>query len=123
MNSTYHEGFKGKGGDKIERPKPEDLLKSNGPCPQLSSYSAQFPGYRGNNQYIKPTDQHTRGAFPLRSRSTYAKEFVKKDSFKDDYTYFPDQLRTKSNWFGKTTYENAFNNPNPEYFAKKIKVV
>lgn len=61
MNSTYLHGFKGKSGDKIERPKPEDLLKSNGPCPQLSTYSSQFPGFRGENQYIKPTDKHTRG--------------------------------------------------------------
>jgi hypothetical protein len=42
---------------------------------------------------------------------------------KDNYTYFPDQLRTGSNWFGKTTYESFFNNPNPEYFAKKAKIV
>jgi hypothetical protein len=73
MNSTYLHGFKGNSGDKIERPRPEDLLKSNGPCPQLSTYSSQFPGFRGDNQYIKPTDKHTRGSFPLRSKSTYAK--------------------------------------------------
>jgi hypothetical protein len=48
---------------------------------------------------------------------------VKKDPLKDDYTYFPDQLRAKSNWFGRTTYENFFSNPNAEYFAKKVKVV
>lgn len=123
MNSTYLNGFKGHSGDKIERPKPEDLLKSSGPCPQMSTYSSQFPGFRGENQYIKPTDKHTRGEFPLRSRSTYAKEFAKKDPVKDDYSYFPDQLRTGSNWFGKTTYENFFNNPNPEYFAKKVKMI
>jgi hypothetical protein len=73
LGSTYSNGFKGQNGDKLERPKPEDLLKSSGPCPQLSSYSAQFPGFKGDNQYIKPTDRHSRGAFPLRSRSTYAK--------------------------------------------------
>ena len=123
MNSTYHEGFKGKSGDKIERPKPEDLLKSSGPCQQLTTYSSLFPGFKGGNQYVKPTDKHVRADFPLRSKSTYTKEYVKKDSLKDDYTYFPDQLRTNSNWFGKTTYDNAFNNPNPEYFAKKVKLV
>ena len=121
LNSTYLEGFRGKYGDKIERPMPEDLLKSNGPCPQLSSYSSHFPGYRGDNQYVKPTDKHTRGYFPLRSKSTYANEYVLKAPLKDDYTYFPDQLRSKSNWFGRTTYENFFSNPNPEYFAKKVK--
>lgn len=73
MSSTYREGFKDRKGDDIERPIPEDLLHSNGPCPQLSSYSSQFPGYRGDNQYVKPTDKHTRGYFPLRSKSTYTK--------------------------------------------------
>lgn len=123
MNSTQREGFTGRKGDKIERPHPEDLLHSNGPCPQLSSYTSQFPGYRGDNQYVKPTDSHTRGYFPLRSKSTYAKEFVNKVPEKDDYTYFPDQLKTGSNWFGKTTYGEFFSNPNPEYFAKKVKVI
>ena len=123
MSSTYIEGFKGRGGDRLERPVPEDLLKSSGPCPQLSSYSSQFPGYKGENQYIKPTDRHTRGYFPLRSKSTYSNHFVAKDAAKDDYTYFPDQLRTKSNWFGRTTYENFYSNPNPEYFAKKVKII
>jgi hypothetical protein len=99
------------------------LLKSSGPCPQLSSYSSNFPGYRGDNQYVKPTDKHARGYFPLRSKSTYANEYVQKAPLKDDYTYFPDQLRSKSNWFGRTTYENFFSNPNPEYFAKKVKNV
>lgn len=104
MSSTYIEGFKGKSGDKLERPRPEDLLKSNGPCPQLSSYTSQFPGYKGDNQYIKPTDKHSRGYFPLRSKSTYANEYIKKEPKIDDYTYIPDQLKTGKNWFGKTTY-------------------
>jgi len=72
---------------------------------------------------VKPTDKHTRGYFPLRSKSTYAKEFVKKNPEADDYKYFPDQLRAKSNWYGRTTYENFYNNPNPEYFAKKVKIL
>jgi hypothetical protein len=61
MNSVYREGFKGKSGDSLSRPHPEDLLHSEGPSLNLSSYSAQFPGYRGDNQYVKPTDKHTRG--------------------------------------------------------------
>ena len=123
MWSTYTNGFTGNKGDNIERPHPEDLLHSNGPCPQLSSYSSQFPGYRGDNQYVKPTDRHTRGYFPLRSRSTYANEYIKKDPKKEDYKYIPDQLKTGYNWFGKTTYGDFFSNPNPEYFAKKVKIV
>jgi len=35
----------------------------------------------------------------------------------------PDQLKTGSNWFGRTTYGDTFNNANPEYFAKKVKVI
>lgn len=121
FSSTYTDGFKGKSGDQIERPKPEDLLHSNGPCPKLSSYTSQFPGYVGDNQYVKPTDKYTRGVFPLRSKSTYTKEFIQKEPKADDYTYYPDQLKTGKNWFGNTTYENFYNNPNPEYFAKKVK--
>ena len=37
MGSTYGKGFKGSKGDDVERPHPEDLLHSNGPCPKLSS--------------------------------------------------------------------------------------
>jgi len=71
MNSTYLEGFTGRNGDQLERPHPENLLQSCGPAPNLTSYSSQFPGFRGDNQYVKPTDRHTRGYFPLRSKSTY----------------------------------------------------
>jgi hypothetical protein len=49
--------------------------------------------------------------------------YVRKDPLKDDYTYIPDQLKTGQNWFGKSTYGEFFNNPNPEYFAKKVSVV
>ena len=123
MRSTYTDGFKGVNGDHPERPHPEDLLKTGGPCPELSSYKAQFPGYKGDNQYVKPTDKHSRGYFPLRSKSTYSKEYSNKKPEKDDYTYFPDQLKTGYNWLGKTTYGDFFGNQNPEYFAKKVKVL
>ena len=61
MGSTKQKSFLGKKGDDVNRPKPEDLLKTGGPSPNLSSYSSQFPGYKGDNQYIKPTDKHVRG--------------------------------------------------------------
>lgn len=121
IDSIYRQSFRGKFGDKLDRPHPEDLLHSNGPSPNISSYSSQFPGYKGDNQYVKPTDKHTRGSFPLRSKSTYSKEYVNKKPEVDDYKYFPDQLRTGSNWFGKTTYGSFFGSPNPEYQAKKVK--
>jgi len=123
LGSTYGKGFKSPKGDDVERPHPEDLLHSGGPCPKLSSYTSQFPGYKGDNQYVKPTDKHSRGYFPLRSKSTYSKEFHNKKPKKDDYTYFPDQLKTGYDWLGKTTYGDFYANPNPEYMAKKVKVL
>jgi hypothetical protein len=89
------------------------LLHSNGPCSQFSTYSSHFPGYRGDNQYVKPTDRHTRAYFPLRSKSTYANAYIAKDPPKDDYTYIPDQLKTGYDWLGKTTYGDFFSSPNP----------
>lgn len=123
MNSVYLESFRGKDGDKIEKPHPEDILKKEGPTPLLTSYTSQFPGYRGDNQYVKPTDKHSRAYFPMRSKSTYANEFSKKETKKDDYTYHADQLKTGANWYGKTTYGSFYSNPNPEYQAKKVKVL
>lgn len=79
----------------------------------LTSYTSGFPGHKGGNQYVKPTDKHIRGYFPMRGGSTYSKEFVKKNMKKDDYTYIPDQLKTGSNWYGKTTYGDFYNDPNP----------
>lgn len=123
MASTYAHELSGRKGDKVVKPHPEDLLKSGGPAQNLTSYSSQFPGYRGGNQYVKPTDKHTRAEFPLRSRSEYSKEFASKAAKKDDYTYIPDQLKTGSNWYGKTTYGDFFADQNPEYHAKKVKVL
>lgn len=123
LNSTYHEGFTARKGDKVEHPHPIDLLQSNGPAAKLTSYLVQFPGHHGDNQYVKPTDRHTRGYFPLRSKTTYSGQYVNKKPKKDDYTYIPDQLKTGSNWYGKTTYNGFFEQPNPEYFAKPVKVV
>jgi len=122
LNSTYTEGFPGRNGDNLERPHPADNLNVGGPSPNLTSYSSQFPGYRGDNQYVKPTDNHTRGYFPLRSRSTYNKEFPKKQPKEDDYTYYPDQLKTGYDWLGNSTYRGDYGDQNPEYFAKKVKV-
>lgn len=99
------------------------MLSSVGPAQQLTSYSSQFPGYKGDNQYVKPTDRHTRGQFPLRAKSTYSGTYVNKDLRKDDYKYIPDQLKTGYDWLGSTTYDNFFAQPNPEYHAKKVKVI
>jgi hypothetical protein len=75
MNSSYLKDYDKPNGDPLSRPKPEDLLKKGGPDLKLSTYRAEFPGHHGDNQYIKPTDKHTRGKFPLRGRSTYSNHF------------------------------------------------
>lgn len=85
MNSTYLKDYPDKGPGDLERPRPEDLLKSGGPCPNLTSYSSQFPGYRGDNQYVPPTDKHRRDKFPLRGNSTYANHFTEKSPKKNDW--------------------------------------
>ena len=52
MDSLYHKVYLGDKGDPNERPKPEDLLKTGGPSPNLTSYGSGFPGYKGENQYV-----------------------------------------------------------------------
>jgi hypothetical protein len=52
MNSTQRTSFIQKNGDKLERPKPDDLLKSYGPSPNLTTYKSLFPGHKGLNQYV-----------------------------------------------------------------------
>ena len=54
MDSSNRKDYIGREGDKTERPHPEDLLKTGGPSPNLTSYSSGFPGYKGGNQYVKP---------------------------------------------------------------------
>lgn len=120
LNSTYQD-YDGKNGDALERPCPEDLLKTGGPCNKLSSYSSGFPGYKGVNQYVKPTDKHSRGYFPLRSNSTYKKSFLGEPTKRSPHERIPDNLKTGSNWYGDTTYGTKFLHPNPEDYARKYK--
>ena len=89
----------------------------------LTSYSSNFPGHRGDNQYVKPTDNHTRGAFPMRCRTTYSHSFTGTPIKRRGEERAPDNLKTGLNWYGKTTYSNTFIAPNPEYFAAKHKHV
>ena len=85
MNSTFRKDYPQKAPDDLNRPKPEDLLKTGGPCANLSSYKSEFPGFRGDNQYVKPTDKHTRGYFPLRGGSSYKDKFKGEPRKKDDW--------------------------------------
>lgn len=47
-----------------------------GPLSTITSYISGFPGHVGSNQYVKPTDKHVRGDFPLNSKSTYSNTFT-----------------------------------------------
>jgi hypothetical protein len=88
-------------------------LHNSGPSTNLTSYHSDFPGYRGGNQYIKPTNIHTRGNIPFRSKSTYANSYTKRSFKKDNFKCYPDQIKKGNGWFGKTTYGNFFSDPNP----------
>lgn len=112
MGSNYMKDFVNKKGE-IERPKPEDLLKVGGPCQQLTSYSAGFPGYRGANQYVKPTDNIIRSNFPLSARTTYSNFFAPKSASKPKTQKIPDNLKARDLWMGKSTYGKFFQEPNP----------
>lgn len=72
---------------------------------------------------MKPTDRHAIAYFPLRGKSTYSDAYVGKPHKKDDYTYIPDQLRTGTHWFGRSTYGELYSQPGKDYFVKKVKVV
>lgn len=75
-------------------------MKAGGPSPNLTSYTSGFPGYRCHNQYVKPTDKHTRGYFPLRGKSAYAKSFLGEQG-KDGWNGgLKDNLKSGNNWFG-----------------------
>ena len=121
MNSTHRKDFNGKKGDETDRPKPEDLLKTGGPSPHLTTYSSGFPGYRGQNQYVKPTDLMTRGNFPLQAQTTYGKAFIQRPGRAASLGKTPDNFRCGAPWLGKTTYGNSFQAPNPENYANRIR--
>jgi hypothetical protein len=72
---------------------------------------------------VKPTDRHTRGYFPLRSRSTYTNNFLGNPGRNQESGKNRDNLKTGYNWYGATTYGNYFKQPNPEDYAKKYKII
>lgn len=121
LDTNYKKYYDGRKGDPKERPHPQDLLKTGGPCQNLTSYSSGFPGHKGANQYVKPTDNVIRADFPMMSRSTYANSFVPKSAPKPITEKIPDNLKTGNMWMGKTTYGNFFQQPNPEDYAKRNK--
>jgi hypothetical protein len=89
-------------------------LKTEGPFLSLTSYSSGFPGYKGDNQYVKPTDSHVIDYFPIRCRTTYSRSFAGTPARKTSINKIPDNLKTGSNWYGKTTYADTYSKkPNP----------
>ena len=49
----------------------------------------------------------------MRASTTYAKSFLNNSPSKPITEKIPDNLKTGSAWFGKSTYGNFFNQPNP----------
>ena len=123
LNSTQGKDFTPKKNDDLNRPKPEDLLKTGGPCPNLSSYAQDYPGHHGDNQYVKPTDKHTRGYFPLRGRSTYNGCFKGEPKKSDDWDGIKDNLKLGASWFGDTTNRTSFKAPKTSAYPPHVKVV
>lgn len=108
MNSTQRTSFLDKAPQVVEKPRPDDLLKNKGPVQNMTTYKMTYPGYKCQNQYVKPTDNHIREKFPLRSKSTYADSFANRKPKNDDYKYISDQIKTGGPWMGKSTYGNFF---------------
>ena len=75
---------------------------------------------------MKPTDQHTRGRFPLKGKSTYSRSFVGEPRKRDDRYSIPNNLKIGNSWFGKTTYGTKFLKPShknyPSHFKKTEKI-
>ena len=70
---------------------------------------------------MKPTNLVTRSRLPFRSKSTYNRSYTEPGQNEDDYEYIKDQLKTGQNWYGfATTYSGVYEQPNPEYFPKRV---
>ena len=119
LSSIQKKDFSGRKGDDTSRPKPEDLLKTGGPSPHLTTYSSGFPGFKGSNQYVKPTDNMVRGNFPLQANTTYGKSF--RGGGKPASLEKTPDARMFGPWMGSTSYSNTFKAPNPEDYANKYK--
>jgi hypothetical protein len=80
--------------DKLERPKPADELNLfGGPIQSITTYKNLYPGHTGDNQYIKPTDKHRIGNFPIFAETSYNSQFVHKKISKSKYDKIPDHLK------------------------------
>ena len=66
------------------------------------------------NQYVKPTDRHKRGEFPLAGKTIYSTEFIIKKRSAPENIKEPDHFKTGMSWMGETTYNKSFREVNPE---------
>ena len=99
----------------LERPKPKDSITFSGPAQCISTYGQYYPGHKGMNQYVKPTDQHRRANFPLSGKTIYSTEFILKKRSISENAKEPDHFKTGMNLMGdNTTYNKNFNAINPE---------
>lgn len=57
----------------------------------------------------------------MRAKSTYATAFDKGPGMKAGLEKTPDNIKNNGLWMGRSTYGSAFNQPNPENYAKRVK--
>ena len=123
MTSVYTKDYPSNKGESVEKPHPEDLLKTGGPAQQLTSYNHGFPGFKGDNQYVKPTDKHIRGKLEFKGTTTYSKSFIGDVGAKADKGKVNHNLKTGYQWFGSTTYKHKYLQPNREIYPIQEKKV
>lgn len=112
LKSVYLQDYSAKSGQ-LESAKPNNNLKTEGPFMGLTSYSSGFPGHRGDNQYVKPTDSHLRGYFPMRCRTTYSDSYTGASFPKNRVERALDNLKTGYSWMGSSSYAQSYSRPNP----------
>ena len=123
MNSTYGKDFDGKNGP-VERPHPDDCLGVGGPAANLTTYSSGFPGYRGDNQYVKPTNNtHLNGALGFHGNSIYRKSYMPRAGGPENLARWTNHFKNGEPWLGNTTYRENFRGPNTDEYNSNIKAV
>ena len=82
-----------------------------GPSAELTSYSEEYPGHRGKNQYVPMNPEQSRGGLPFNANSTYSKEFSNHKGRSADKARPADQFNMTGSWLGDSSYRNQYQNP------------
>jgi hypothetical protein len=57
----------------------------------------------------------------LSSRTSYSTAFYPKQNNRNSVEKTPDNLKNGKNWFGQTTYDRFYKNPNPEDYLPRVR--